>query len=197
MVYNNWVKYLRKCLKKKNAIFGQNNLFGPKMAYFEFLTHYRKHLTQLLYTVGISKVFLIREHSKIRRSKGGEGGSQFSRKRSQGGQGFGKFSRAINVQICCSFGKLFSLKILVILAIKLHLLKPFSSLSIYGTIHSLNHTNLGLFRAPFQDLTSPLIRVWFALHLDELAQVMLSKSSLATSPQSAILHYLADPIAPQ
>ena len=59
-------------------------------------------------------------------------------------------SRTFNVQICRSFGKLFSLKILVILAIKLHLLKPFSSLSIYGTIHSLNHTNLGLFRASFQ-----------------------------------------------
>ena len=97
--------------------------------------------------------------------------SQFSRKISQGGQGFGKFSRTINVQIFCTFEKLFSLKILVILTIKLYLLKPFPSLSIQGTIHNLNHTNLGLFRAPFPDLTSPLVRVWFSLYL--LEQVML------------------------
>ena len=103
--------------------------------------------------------------------KGGRGVSQFSCKILQGGQGFEKFSRAINVQILCTFEKLFSLKILVILAIKLYLLKPFPSLSIQGTIHNLNHTNLGLFRAPFPDLTSPLVRVWFSLYL--LEQVML------------------------
>ena len=38
---------------------GQIGHFGQKWHIFDFLTHFRKYLTQLLYTVGISKVFLI------------------------------------------------------------------------------------------------------------------------------------------
>ena len=64
--------------------------------------------------------------------RGGRGGCpNFIAKDRRGGQGFGKFYRAINVQICCSFGKLFLLMILVILAIKLYLLKKFFFIHIW------------------------------------------------------------------
>ena len=46
--------------KRQNMPFlGQIGNFGQKWHILMFLAHFRKSLTHLLYTVGISKVFLI------------------------------------------------------------------------------------------------------------------------------------------
>ena len=46
--------------KRQNMPFlGQIGHFGQELHISDFLTHFRKYLTQLLYTIGISGVFLI------------------------------------------------------------------------------------------------------------------------------------------